>query len=126
MAQIKETIGNVFTDHGGMIIDPHTAVGVCGADQTYPGFRGDKGRGESKSDRPGAGAGAVPVVCLACAHWAKFPDAVEESLAGKGKTRADLDAERPAAIVALDTAKKRVSYVDNSEVRGEGEVFRCR
>jgi len=48
----------------GMLIDPHTAVGVSAARQ----LRGQK---EDQSRDSG-----VPVVTLATAHPAKFPDAV--------------------------------------------------
>lgn len=43
----------------GIVLDPHTAVGVAAADA----HRGD-----------------VPLVCLATAHWAKFPDAVKRAI----------------------------------------------
>ena len=44
----------------GMLIDPHTAIGVAAA-------------------RANRGDGSVPVVALATAHAAKFPDAVERA-----------------------------------------------
>jgi threonine synthase len=43
----------------GMVIDPHTAVGVAAAERL---------------------AGDGPLVCLATAHPAKFPDAVERAI----------------------------------------------
>src|SRR5690606_4773514 len=54
----------------GYLADPHTAVGI--------------GAALACRERPGgAGAGTaspeLPVVCLATAHPAKFPDAVEEA-----------------------------------------------
>ena len=51
------TIASVYDEHG-MLVDPHTAVGIGAARQCAP---------------PGDG----PVICLATAHPAKFPDAVE-------------------------------------------------
>ncbi len=53
------TIAEVWRDHG-VLLDPHTAVGVraardCGPDTTVPG---------------------VPMICLATAHPAKFTEAV--------------------------------------------------
>jgi threonine synthase len=53
-AVTAETIGRVFRDTG-MVIDPHTAVGVSVAERH---------------------AGEVPMITLATAHPAKFPDAV--------------------------------------------------
>lgn len=47
-------------DRNGMILDPHTAAGVVGAEDC----RGDR---------------ATPMVILGTAHAAKFPDAVEEA-----------------------------------------------
>jgi threonine synthase len=54
-----ETIRTVFGEHG-VLLDPHTAVGVRAA------------------QRLGTDAG-IPMVCLATAHPAKFPDAVERA-----------------------------------------------
>src|SRR5262249_25457710 len=56
-----DTIAETYAGSG-VLIDPHTAVAVAGA-------------------RAGGGAGddAVPMVALACAHPAKFPDAVERA-----------------------------------------------
>ena len=48
-------------DETGIIIDPHTAVGLHGALST--------------KDDP-----SVPIINLACAHPAKFPDAVEKAI----------------------------------------------
>src|SRR5690625_113448 len=50
----------------GEVIDPHTAVGLAAARAQ----RGDGGRGDP----------AVPLVTLATAHPAKFPDAVEQAI----------------------------------------------
>jgi threonine synthase len=44
----------------GRLVDPHTAVGIGVAESTMA-------------------AGAAPMVCLATAHPAKFPDAVEQA-----------------------------------------------
>jgi threonine synthase len=58
-AETAETIRRVHVETG-MVIDPHTAVGVAAAQDRL--------------------AGAGPVVCLATAHPAKFPDAVERAV----------------------------------------------
>jgi threonine synthase len=55
------TIGEVYV-RSGMLIDPHSAVGVAAA------------RAEIASDQSD-----TPMVALACAHPAKFPDAVERA-----------------------------------------------
>ena len=57
-AQTLATIGDVYRNSG-MLTDPHTAVGIAAA--------------TAKRDP------AVPVVTLATAHPAKFPDAVEKA-----------------------------------------------
>lgn len=54
------TIREVHDQHG-LVIDPHTAVGVAAA-KRYPGEKG------------------VPMVVLGTAHPAKFPDAVERAV----------------------------------------------
>ena len=59
-ASEAETAGMIAATRGatGLVVDPHTAVGLCAARDN----RGDPG---------------VPMVTLATAHPAKFPDAVE-------------------------------------------------
>jgi threonine synthase len=70
----------------GMIIDPHTAVGVGVAEQigTSPG---------------------VPMVCLGTAHPAKFPDAVEAAIG----VRPPL----PGHLVDLFDRPERIEHVAN-------------
>jgi len=57
---ILTTIKDVHA-RGDYVLDPHSAIGVAAARQvgTTPG---------------------VPMICLACAHWAKFPDANRAAL----------------------------------------------
>ena len=57
-ARILRTIGETYA-RTGMLIDPHTAVAVAAARAEPPG--------------------QSPMVALACAHPAKFPDAVERA-----------------------------------------------
>jgi len=59
-AQTMEMMRACYRETG-YILDPHTAVGVHA--------------GQQVSDDP-----SVPMVSLACAHPAKFPDAVEEAI----------------------------------------------
>jgi threonine synthase len=56
---VLDVIASVF-DKTGYLLDPHTAIGVEAARKT---------RKDS----------AVPMVCLATAHPAKFPDAIEKA-----------------------------------------------
>ncbi|MEM1161464.1 MAG: threonine synthase [Pseudomonadota bacterium] len=55
MAEIRH-----WFDSAGMVLDPHTAIGIAAARDV----RGDP---------------ATPMICLATAHAAKFPDAVEDA-----------------------------------------------
>ena len=74
----------------GEVIDPHSAVGLYGARQA----RKDKIVGDD-----------VPIISLACAHPAKFPDAVEKAVN-----------ERPALpphLVDLMTREERFEVIAN-------------
>ena len=54
----------VHARSNGYTLDPHSAIGVAAA---------------RKVGAP-VGSSGVPMVCLACAHWAKFPDANAKAL----------------------------------------------
>ncbi len=84
-----ETLGAIrATWHStGNIVDPHTAVGL-GA---YDTLRGEL---------------AGPVVALATAHPAKFPDAISRAI---GKT-----AEIPKMLEGLEEREERYSVLPNS------------
>ena len=56
-----DTIAQTYA-RSGVLIDPHTAVGVGAA------------RAELATGEPGS-----PMIALACAHPAKFPDAIERA-----------------------------------------------
>src|SRR5882672_7322542 len=60
-AETLQTIGETYA-RTGMLIDPHSAIGVAAA------------RAEIAAD-----PGDAPMVALGCAHPAKFPDAVERA-----------------------------------------------
>ncbi|EWY42748.1 threonine synthase [Skermanella stibiiresistens SB22] len=87
---------------GGMMIDPHTAVGLAAA------------RAEQPNLDP-----AVPLVTLACAHPAKFPDAVERATGVRPPLPprlADLY-EREERLTVLPNDLKTVQSFVRSQVR---------
>jgi threonine synthase len=59
--QTMQTIARTYT-RSGVLIDPHTAVGVAAAQAEIA-----------------AGDGGAPMIALGCAHPAKFPEAVERA-----------------------------------------------
>jgi threonine synthase len=81
----KQTLGAIrdFYSASGYILDPHTAVGV-------------------KAGRDLAG-GEAPVVCLATAHPAKFPEAVQEAIG--------IPPEAPPSLAGIDTRDKRCDII---------------
>ena len=81
--QTLETIKN-FHEATGYVLDPHTATGVKA--------------GKSLS------GGEYPVICLATAHPAKFPDAVHQAI---GK-----DPQRPASLDGLESREKRCEIIE--------------
>ena len=74
----------------GMLIDPHTAVAVGAA------------RAELAADES-----AAPMVALACAHPAKFPDAVERATG--------IRPPLPAALADLFERRERVTVLPNDQ-----------
>jgi len=95
--EILDTVRKFHRDNG-YLLDPHTAVGIRAAEKTYP---------------------QTPVICLACAHPAKFGEAVQQALGtepelpdelsvlSKLKTRCKTVSANPGAIkeVLLETIK---------------------
>ncbi|MEJ2698428.1 MAG: threonine synthase [Desulfuromonadales bacterium] len=81
----KQTLGAIrdFYSASGYILDPHTAVGV-------------------KAGRDLAG-GEAPVVCLATAHPAKFPEAVQEAIG--------IPPEAPPSLAGIETRDKRCDII---------------
>ena len=61
--EILTTIADVYKEGNGYTLDPHSAIGVAAA---------------RKARKPNATD--VPMIVLACAHWAKFPDANQAAL----------------------------------------------
>ncbi len=80
-----ETIRD-FDRKTGYLLDPHTATGVAAAQQLTDG--------------------SCPVVCLATAHPAKFPDAVQQAT---GRCP-----ERPAALQGIENRPQRCEIIDAS------------
>jgi threonine synthase len=81
--QTLETIRDFYksTEY---VLDPHTATGIkAGKDLA---------------------SGSYPVVCLATAHPAKFPDAVNEAIGA--------DPERPSSLDGLESREKRCEIVE--------------
>jgi threonine synthase len=87
-----EEMGRVYRTSG-MIIDPHTAVGVHAARKAL------------------AASPATPVVALATAHAAKFPDAVEAATGTRPPLPEPLSdlMERKEAIVVLPNNRRAVT-----------------
>jgi len=81
--QTLETIKN-FHEATGYVLDPHTATGV-----------------KAGKDLSG---GECPVICLATAHPAKFPTAVNQAI---GK-----DPDRPASLDGLEDREKRCEIIE--------------
>ena len=82
----KQTLATINDFHAatGYVLDPHTATGVkVGKDLC---------------------GGEYPVICLATAHPAKFPDAVNQAI---GK-----DPERPASLGGLEEREKRCELIE--------------
>ena len=85
--EILTTIADVYKRGDGYVLDPHSAIGVAAA-------------------RKARTAGSkTPMICLACAHWAKFPDANRAAL-GK-ESAASLTVPEPLA--SLHKLPTRVS-----------------
>jgi threonine synthase len=66
-AETSAAIAHVRRETG-LLIDPHTAVAVAGANKAAPA----------------AGPGAAPLVIVSTAHPAKFPEAIEAALGAPG------------------------------------------
>jgi threonine synthase len=98
--QTLAVIRDVF-EKTGELIDPHTAVGVHAARQY---------RAES-------GGRARPLVALACAHPAKFPDAVAKAT---GQTP-----PLPAHLADLMQRPERLTVLPNDFARVKAHILGC-
>ena len=83
-SEVESTIRRVH-DETGMVIDPHTAIGVNAAVKSI-------------------GADTTPVIALATAHPAKFPDAVKAALGHAPEVPERLAGvfDRPERMTAID------------------------
>lgn len=82
----EQTLATIRDFHAatGYVLDPHTATGVKAGKELS--------------------SGDYPVICLATAHPAKFPDAVNQAI---GK-----DPERPASLNGLEQREKRCELIE--------------
>lgn len=90
--EVLSTISDVHARTDGYTLDPHSAIGVVAA---------QKVRAAEPSD--------TPMVCLACAHWAKFPDANLQAL-GPTKAGALKVPEPLASLAELPTRVQPLPY----------------
>ncbi|HUC72013.1 MAG TPA: threonine synthase, partial [Stellaceae bacterium] len=88
-SKTMQTIAETYA-RSGMLIDPHTAVAVGAA------------RAELDAD-----PGAAPMVALACAHPAKFPDAVERATG--------IRPPLPSALADLFERRERLTVLPNNQ-----------
>ena len=95
--ETTSTIAELYRDTG-MIIDPHTAVGLAAAQR-------------SKQDSDG------PMVVLATAHPAKFGDAVEAAIG--------IRPPLPPALAELADRPERCQRLPNDLAAVKGHVARC-
>ncbi len=95
------TLARIRTVHGetGEVLDPHSAIGVEAAER----LRAD--------GRIGRG---TPTVCLACAHPAKFPDAVERA--------AGLRPALPPRLAGLMERGERAAELPNDYAAVAGHI----
>jgi threonine synthase len=98
--QVQETITRYFQDHG-YVLDPHTAVGVRAAQKHR-----DQG---------------VPMVCLATAHPAKFPDTVARAVGRPPEPPAVLAdlAGKPSRCEVMDCSLDALmAYIESHALKG--------
>jgi threonine synthase len=103
-AQTVATIAHVYRETG-MVVDPHTAVGIAA------------GRRARASEEVRAG---TPLVHLATAHPAKFPDAVEKAVGFRPQLPswlADLE-QREERVTVLDPDPKTIAGFIEAHVAG--------
>ncbi len=99
-AEVSATMRRIYENHG-VLIDPHTAVGLAAAEKLRD-----------------AGRLAGRIICLATAHPAKFPDAVEAATGVRPALPPRLEnlltAEERFELAPADAAVVRSIIVSNS------------
>ena len=93
-AQVAKTIADIFTDTG-VMLDPHSAVGVAVAQRM---------------------AGSSPMISLATAHPAKFPDAVEAATGKRPELPSHLSDlfERPEEFDVIENDQSAIAaHIEN-------------
>ena len=74
------------------ILDPHSSIGVGAvSERTF----------------------STPIVCLACAHWAKFPDAIRTSLESLSESVVEKAMDTPAELKMLFSVKERQDVLEH-------------
>jgi threonine synthase len=84
-AETRAAIARVHAEFG-LVIDPHTAVGVAAADKLQASLKG-------------------PVVLLATAHPAKFPEAITQAIG--------INTEIPSKLAGIMTKEERYTVLPN-------------
>jgi threonine synthase len=106
-AQTIETLKTVYARYG-VVVDPHTAVGIWAAEHTV-GL-----------------PSAAPIVCLATAHPAKFPDTIHQALGDGAPLNAPLrlkqvmDDERAERFAILPNDFKALKTLMRRNVQSSG------
>ena len=86
------TIERYFSSDG-YILDPHSSIGVSAISKM-----------NFKS----------PIVCLACAHWAKFPDAIRTALDNLPERKVKKAMDTPDILKRLFSRSERKSVMENN------------
>jgi len=86
--EVLETIGDYYEKFG-YLLDPHSAIGVAAANKV--------------------GTDAKRMVSLACAHWGKFPVAVERAVGKEAMTKLEL----PNTLAELENMECRKYKIPN-------------
>jgi len=100
-AEVLATISDVHARADGYTLDPHSAIGVAAAKQMVA-----------------QGGSSSAMVCLACAHWAKFSGAVGKALGTEKANKMTL----PEPLASLHTLPTRVSKLPNSIERVKSHI----
>lgn len=95
--EVLATIADVNKRANGYTLDPHSAIGVAAAMRA---------------------ASASPMVCLACAHWAKFPDAVRTAIGDSAMEALKV----PEPLASLGTLPTRVTSIPNDTEAIQGFI----